>query len=196
MKCLFLSLVSDCAADDDNSIRLVLLGRTGTGKSATGNTILGKKVFKSSVSASSVTGECEKESQFRFGHRIEVVDTPSMFDTSQTNKEVQKNIAKCIAITSPGPHAFILVLTPSRFTGEEGNSIEHFIKYFGEHIYDHTIIMFTYKDNLDRHDTSLYNYLKTSPPGLKTLTAADELLLLTIILKRKKARNKLNHCLN
>lgn len=170
MKCLFLSLVSECAADDDNSIRMVLLGRTGTGKSATGNTILGKKVFKSSVSASSVTGECEKESQFRFGHRIVVVDTPGIFDTSQTNKEVQREIAKCIAITSPGPHAFILVLTPSRFTEEEGNSIEHFIKYFGEHIYDHTIIMFTYKDNLDRHGTNLNEYLKTSPPGLKTLT--------------------------
>lgn len=162
--------ISKCAADDDNSFRLVLLGRTGTGKSATGNTILGEELFTSSLSASSVTGECKKESRFRFGHIIEVVDTPGIFDTSKTNKEVQREIAKCITITSPGPHAFILVLSLSRFTKEEGNSIDHFIKYFGEHIYDHTIIIFTGKDNLDRHKTSLSSYLKTSPPGLTRLT--------------------------
>lgn len=149
---------------------MVLLGRTGTGKSATGNTILGEELFTSSLSASSVTSECKKESRFRFGHRIEVVDTPGIFDTSQTNKEVQREIATSITMTSPGPHAFILVLTLSRFTEEEGNSIDHFIKYFGEHIYDHTIIIFTGKDNLDRHKTSLSSYLKTSTPRLKKLT--------------------------
>lgn len=170
IKCLYLSLVSKCAADDDNSFRLVLLGRTGAGKSATGNTILGEELFTSSLSASSVTGECKKESRYRFGHRIEVVDTPGIFDTSQTNKEVQREISECITITSPGPHAFILVLTLSRFTEEEGNSIDHFIKYFGEHIYDYTIIIFTGKDNLDRHKTSLSSYLKTSTQGLKKLT--------------------------
>lgn len=126
-------------------------------------------MFKSSVSASSVTKRCFQESTFRFGQKVVVVDTPGIFDTSQTNAQVQDQIAKCIAITCPGPHAFILVLSIGRFTEEEQNSIEHCIKYFGENIYKYAIIVFTCKDNLDLENKPFYEYIKTAPARLRDL---------------------------
>lgn len=126
-------------------------------------------MFKSSVSASSVTKSCFHKFTFRFGQKVVVVDTPGIFDTSQTNAQVQDEIAKCIAIACPGPHAFILVLSIGRFTEEEQNSIEHCIKYFGENIYKYAIIVFTCKDNLDLENKPLYEYIKSAPARLRDL---------------------------
>lgn len=162
----FLFVVFSSSAPNGNEIRMVILGKTGVGKSATGNTILGEKLFKSETSASSITGKCKQRSSVRFGHKIVVVDTPGSFDTEHTNEYIQEEICRCVAITSPGPHAFILVLNASRFTPEEQHSVNHFVKYFGDSIYKFIIILFTRKDDLDEDEKSIFEYIRTSPPEL------------------------------
>uniref|UniRef100_A0A8C9RHQ0 GTPase IMAP family member 8 n=1 Tax=Scleropages formosus TaxID=113540 RepID=A0A8C9RHQ0_SCLFO len=148
-----------------HEVKLVLLGRRGSGKSSCGNTILGAKVFQSFLSTTPVTRECEEHSTHIQGRKVTVIDTPDFFDDFLPDPDF--HVKKCISMVGQESSVFLLVIQLGRFTEGEKKIVTQIQEVFGFSIMQNMIVLFSYGDDLE--GVIIEDFLKQTQPELRDL---------------------------
>ncbi|XP_040918279.1 GTPase IMAP family member 7 isoform X2 [Toxotes jaculatrix] len=151
-----------------SELRLVVLGRPGAGKRSAVCAILGLQDCEEGTDGA-VTQECRKHRGEVAGRQMVVVSSPAWFGSNCNPEERKKHISTFIALSSPGPHAFLLCVPVNQPADGEAKALAVLMKLFGPSaVSRNTIMLFTHMEELEE-DEQLEEYLATWRKDLQEL---------------------------
>uniref|UniRef100_A0A1I8GAU7 AIG1-type G domain-containing protein n=1 Tax=Macrostomum lignano TaxID=282301 RepID=A0A1I8GAU7_9PLAT len=139
---------------------LLLVSKTGNGKSSLANALLNTTRFQVGRGMLSSTASCMCISTRARGRDLTVVDTPGTMDVADEEK-AKTEIRRAMEFCPNGFDGFLVVVKcDARFTAEERRAIEVVAEMFGDQFYKHAIVVFSHGDEFDNDETEFRNELQ------------------------------------
>lgn len=143
--------MAQCPGPD---LTVVLMGRSGVGKSASGNTILGRTAFELSAAWGPVTMGIQEKTGTILGKLIRVIDTPGIVKSKEEVKTFCQGL-----LQSSTPLLFLVLVTTGRFTDQEEEAVQAAITVLGDEGLANSFLLFTGGDELN---VSLQDHISQS----------------------------------
>ncbi|KAL0199414.1 hypothetical protein M9458_007954, partial [Cirrhinus mrigala] len=137
---------------DDPEIRILLMGRKGSGKSSSGNTILRERKF--TVQKQKNNHEAQDESE------VAVIDCPDLLDPDLNEEQLEEMKEQLVSRCSAGLSAVLLTVPLEKPLQNEEEILDYMKCLFGPEVQKYIMILFTHGDELDVLDQTIHEYLK------------------------------------
>ena len=132
--------------DEKPSIRILVTGKTGVGKSTLVNALIGMEVAETGDKLMGVTDEVEEHTAIKNGIHIHIYDTPGLGTIGMKNNDnLHNTYEKCKDVDL---FLFCLRMTDQRFDSYEIKEMELIASVFGHDIWKKGVIVLTHANHM------------------------------------------------